>query len=122
MGLWSSTVYVRVRKNRFDLRHLESGAEASVVAEQPFTTARLLVGQFGAAELALRSAFKQLFAGRLFAVSPQVLIQPLEMAEGGLSEIEERVFREVAMGAGARKVAVWVGHELGDDEVRRKLA
>jgi len=122
MSLFSSTVYVRVRKNRFELRHLESGAESSVVADTPFTTTRLLVGRFGAAELALKRAFKQVFAGRLFAISPRVVIQPMEMTEGGLSEIEERILRELAMGAGARKVVVWVGHPLGDDEVRQKFS
>jgi hypothetical protein len=57
----------------------------------------------------------------LFAGSPGVVIQPLEMTEGGLSEIEERVFRELAIGAGAAKVIVWLGHELSDSEVRGKL-
>ena len=121
MSLFSGSVYVRVRRNRFDVRHLESGTESSALAETPFTTTRLLVGRFGAAELALKKAFKQVFAGRLFAVSPQVVIQPMEMAEGGLSEIEDRVLRELAIAAGARKVTVWVGHELSDDEVRQKL-
>jgi len=31
------------------------------------------------------------------------------------------VLREVAIGAGASKVVVWVGHELSDAEVRDKL-
>jgi len=39
------------------------------------------------------------------------------MIEGGLSQVEERVLRELAAGAGARKVFVWVGHELSDQEV-----
>jgi hypothetical protein len=43
------------------------------------------------------------------------------MAEGGLSEVEERVLKEVAIGAGASKVVVWVGRELSDGEVREKL-
>ena len=58
---------------------------------------------------------------KIFAVSPQVLIQPLEMLEGGLSEVEERVLKEIAIGAGASKVVVWVGRELSDAEVREKL-
>jgi len=43
------------------------------------------------------------------------------MTEGGLSEVEERVLRELAMCAGASKVVVWVGHELSDAEVKEKL-
>jgi hypothetical protein len=43
------------------------------------------------------------------------------MAEGGLSEIEDRIFRELAIGAGARRISVWVGPELSDAEVKDKL-
>ena len=41
----------------------------------------------------------------------------MDMFDGGLSKIEERAFMELAAGAGARKVMVWVGHELSDQEV-----
>jgi len=57
----------------------------------------------------------------LFTASPGVVIQPMEITDGGLSEVEERVFRELAMGAGAAKVVVWLGHELSDLEVKGKL-
>lgn len=121
LAIFSSTVYVRVTRNRFRVRHLESGTESVVDAPTPFTTVRLLIGNFGAAEAALKGAFKEIAAGRLFAVAPKVLIHPVEMVEGGLSEIEDRILREVAIGAGARAVQVWVGRELGDEEVRQKL-
>ena len=48
----------------------------------------------------------------------RLLANPIE---GGLSEVEERALREVAIGAGASKGVVWVGHELSDAEVRDKL-
>jgi len=43
------------------------------------------------------------------------------MIEGGLSQVEERVLTEAAIGAGASKVVVWLGPELKDDEVKAKL-
>jgi rod shape-determining protein MreB and related proteins len=52
---------------------------------------------------------------------PRIVIHPLEMVEGGLSEVEERIFREVAISAGASKVIVWVGKDLNDAEVKEKL-
>jgi actin-like ATPase involved in cell morphogenesis len=100
---------------------LKSGVEATVVAQTPFTTTRLLVGQFVVAQNTLKEALKQVSKESLFAVSPYIVIHPLEMVEGGLSEIEERIFREVAIGAGASKVVVWFGHELNDAEVKEKL-
>ena len=45
----------------------------------------------------------------------------LEMVEGGLSSVENRVFMEVADCAGAARMAVWVGHDLSDHEVLEKL-
>ena len=59
---------------------------------------------------------------RFMLTKPRVIIQPLELIEGGLSEIEERVLHELARGAGASKVIVWVGPELSDAEVKQKLA
>ncbi len=120
-GLLANPLYVRVRKNQFRIRSLESMAEATFDAQPPFTTARLLIGQFKAAESVLKRAVKEMSKGGIFTVSPQVLVQPLEMLDGGLSEIEERVLKEVAMSAGASKVVVWVGRELSDAEVREKL-
>lgn len=120
--MFSNTVYVRVGRNQFRVKHIESGADTTVVASTPFTTTRLLIGQFVAAEQALKSALKQVSAGRLFAVSPAVVMHPMEMVEGGLSEIEERTLQEVAIGAGAAKAVVWVGRELSDSEVKEKLS
>lgn len=115
--LFANTVYVQVRKNAFRLRHIESRKERDVAAPTPFTTARLLVGQFREAASLLRKAVGELAGGGLFAASPVVVIHPTEMVEGGLSEVEERVLRELALGAGARSVVVHVGPALADAEV-----
>jgi hypothetical protein len=119
--LLANTAYVRVKRNQFRVRHLESGTEATFEAQPPFTTTRLLIGQFLEAEGVLKRALKQVSRGGILAVSPQVVIQPLEMLEGGLSEVEERILKEIAIGAGASQVVVWVGRELNDAEVKEKL-
>ena len=119
--MFSNTVYVRVHKNQFRVRHIESGADTTVMATTPFTTSRLLIGQFEAAQDSLKGALKHIVKGRLFVPSPRVLMHPLEMIGEGLSEIEKRAFQEVAIGAGAAQVVVWVGHELSDAEVKEKL-
>jgi len=120
-GLLPNPLYVRVRKNQFRLRSLSSLAEETFDAQPPFTTTRLLIGHFQIAQQLLKQAVTKMSKGKILARSPQALIQPLEMIEGGLCEIEERVLMEVAMGAGASKVVVWVGDELSDAEVRQKL-
>ena len=118
--MFGTDIYVRITRNLFRVKNLKSGQEAQGIPEVPFSTTRLLVGHFESAERTLKSAIAQV-GGSSFLVSPNVLMHPLEMAEGGLSQIEERVFHELAVGAGAKKVVVFVGPELVDGEVSAKL-
>ena len=120
-SFFDNTAYILVTRNQFRVRHIESNAEAVFEAQPAFTTSRLLIGQFMAAESLLKSALKQVTKSGFLSASPQVVIQPLEMLDGGLSEVEERVLREVAIGAGASKVVVWVGPQLTDAEVKAKV-
>lgn len=113
----ANTIYVQVRKNAFRLRHIEGKKEREITAQKPFTTTRLLVGQFQEAASLLRKAIQESGNGGLFQVSPVFVIHPVEMVEGGLSEVEERVFRELALSCGARSVFVYVGASLTDPEV-----
>ena len=113
----SNTIYVQVRKNAFRLRHLESKEEREVSAPKPFTTTRLLIGQFQAAEALLKKAIREIGHGGLFQTSPIVIIHPMDMVEGGLSEVEERAFRELALSSGARRAYVYVGAPLTDSEL-----
>ena len=120
-ALLSHHAYVRVRRNQLHVRHLESQTETTVQAEPAFTTTRMLVGNFTAADQSLKAAMRGIVKGRFMLTKPRVLIQPLELVEGGLSQIEERALHELALGAGASKVVVWVGPELSDAEVKQKL-
>jgi hypothetical protein len=77
-----------------------------------FTTTRLLVGQFKVAEELLTRLVKEVKSKGLFSAQPGLLLQPLDMTDGGLSEVEERIFLELGAGAGARHVKVHVGPKL----------
>jgi hypothetical protein len=115
--LFTTELYVKVSKNRFEAKNLSSDSGwKSVIPERPFTTNRLLVGTFSAAEPALTKLVKMVIPKGIIKKSPQVVIHPIDMVEGGLSEIEDRVFRELALGAGAFKVVLHTGHELSDSE------
>jgi len=116
-GLGPSIIYVRISKNRFHLRDARNQAQTTVNAIEAFTGRRLPVGNFTLAERQLKEGMGRIFRGRLFSPSPILVMHPLEMVEGGISQVEDRVFRELAAGAGASKVDVWVGHELNDREV-----
>ncbi len=118
---FNSTIHVRIYRNRFLLRHIQQKTDLDVSASEPFTTDRLLVGQFSSAEKLLKASIKELMRGKFLAASPLLLMQPMEMTEGGLSEVEERAILELGFGAGARKVKVHVGSELLDDAVQTKM-
>lgn len=116
--LLGKTVYVKVYENYFVLKLVNSDQQpVTTMSKETFTTQRLLIGHFQVAEKVLRQGIKDLFSTSWLPASPAIVIQPMEKIEGGLSEIEERAFRELAAGAGARKVAVWVGDELTESEV-----
>ncbi len=120
-NLFNETLYVKVFKNRFQIRHVERKIEIQSSALEPFTTTRLLIGEFTKSQQVLKAGLKKILSGRWYSPAPKIVIHPMEMVDGGLSEIEARILREVAMSAGARKVVVWVGHELSDHEILGKL-
>ncbi|MFT7223082.1 MAG: rod shape-determining protein MreB [Cellvibrionaceae bacterium] len=77
-----------------------------------FSHPRLSVNDFQLAEKVLMHAIRVLHKNKLFAPSPRIIVQPMEKLEGGITEIEKRVFRELCLGAGAREVFIHTGAEL----------
>ena len=118
ISLWlDQAIYVKIYVNRMELKHLPTGKTVTEISVQPFTTTRLLVGQFAVAETTLKNGLRQLKQQSWWLFSPCIVMHPMEKTEQGLSEVEERVFKELALGGGARKSVVWVGSELMDREV-----
>jgi MreB/Mbl protein len=114
-------IYVKIYKNKMTVRHINSNKEMTESTDIPFTTQRLLVGDFTVAEQFLKQLVKKVAPTGWLAPSPKILIQPLEMIEGGLSQIEERALLELAAQVGARKALVYDGLELSDKLVIEKL-
>lgn len=113
--LFTVNLYVRIRHNRFDIRNLDSGHDfPTVYADTPFSSERLLVGQFSAAEPLLKTALKAALTGGFLARSPRLVIHPMEKVEGGLAQVEERIFTELGYGAGAIQVVLYTGAPLSD--------
>ncbi|SDZ83626.1 rod shape-determining protein [Microbulbifer marinus] len=87
-----------------------SGQDVEVI--NPFSHPRSLLRDFSAGEKLLQHIFRKLTDQTLFTPSPIVVLQPMEKTQGGLTEVEVRAFRELALGAGAREVEVYQGEEL----------
>ena len=105
-----SDLAVYIRKNHIEVVNLRN--TKATAGSASFTSTRLLVGNFPEAESLLIRLVKEVRSNGLFAVKPRMVIQPLEMTEGGLSVVEERIFLELGASAGARHVKVHVGEKL----------
>ncbi len=116
---FSNTIYVRIYENKVHIRNINDRNEIELSTESPFTTERLLIGNFTVAQALLKKGLK-IVMGKQF-VALVFLIHPIEKVDGGLSQVEDRVLRDLAIIAGAQKVVVWVGQELTDDEVLGKV-
>jgi rod shape-determining protein MreB and related proteins len=114
-------VYVKIHEDSVEAKHLETQHSVRLISPEPFTTSRLLVGEFTIAEKLIKSAVQQCCSKKKLTVSPNILIHPLEKVEGGLSEVEKKTFLELAIFAGARDAIVWVGAELVDFQILEKF-
>jgi hypothetical protein len=114
-------VYVTIRKNAVWVKQLETQTIVNLIAPEPFTTTRLLVGQSTVAATVIMSAILQSYSNRKLLRAPKVIIHPLEYIEDGLSEVEERTFLDLLTSRGITNVIVWVGAELTDLQVTEKF-
>jgi actin-like ATPase involved in cell morphogenesis len=103
-------VYIQIRRNEVTVINLDTGKEASRLAIKPFSTQRVVLASFDPANETVLAAIRDLcLKTRLFRM--KAVIQQLEGAEGGLSDIEKRALREIAEMAGATKVYIVEGEQ-----------
>jgi rod shape-determining protein MreB and related proteins len=69
----------------------------------------------------LRPIFQKISKARFMPSHPKALMHQVEMVEGGLSEVEERVLVELALRCGARNAKAYSGGELNDPQVKDEL-
>jgi rod shape-determining protein MreB len=113
--MFFNPVYVQISVDRMVLKHIGSGRVITMDGEPPFSHQRMLIGNFTRASALMKAGLKKVLSFAL--VRPVVLVHPLDTLDGGLSEIEQRVLRELVLGSGARKVVIWIGPPLSDQEV-----
>ncbi|WNC68368.1 rod shape-determining protein MreB [Thalassotalea nanhaiensis] len=92
-----------------DAEYVTSSKEESI---NPFSHPRFLLNNFYVAEKILQHAIYTLIGKFALRPAPTVVIHPMEKLEGGLSQIEDRAFRELAVGAGAYEVIIYTGSPL----------
>ena len=97
-----SVLYIQIRRNQITVRDLESKREVS--GDAAFSNQRLLIANFFVAEKVLQDLVLQLhprstWHSFLPAKRMDMVVSALEMNEGGLSQVEERILHEVVAGA-----------------------
>ena len=103
-------VYIQIRRNQVTAVNLNTGEEALRLAIRPFSTQRIVVASFDPANEIVLAALRDLGLKTTF-VALKIVIQQLEGAEDGLSDIEKRALRDIAEMSGARKVYIAEGEQ-----------
>lgn len=92
-----------------------STADAMVV--NPFAHPRSLISDFTVAELVIKAFVKRVARKSFWEPSPVLVMHPVANYEGGLTQVEIRCLRELAIASGASKVFVWQGQHLTDEQL-----
>ncbi|WP_405077975.1 YjaA family stress response protein [Pectobacterium versatile] len=114
-----TTLYIQIRKNKMVVRDPETSQELSD-SSQVFSNSRLLVADFFRAEKVLQNLADKFIKRSWFKFSQDVLIiHALEMNEGGLSQVEERILQEIAVAVSprARLIVIESSQALVDAEL-----
>jgi hypothetical protein len=112
---FNDTIYIKIHRNSVTVRNISSRTEAT--ATGIFSSSRLLVGAFSEAAKLIKELQSQVAPTYFFKAGHVAVIHPRDMVEGGLSQVEERIFAELALGTEARKFVVHVGELMSDERV-----
>jgi len=111
-------IYIQVFANRFLVRNVDSGESRDVTRNQTYASPRMLIADFTVAAKQIKDAVKSV-RRRMWA--PEILMHPMELIEGGVTQVEYRVFVELGVACGASKTAVYSGAPLSGDAVKRAI-
>lgn len=115
--MFAETIYIKIDKNFMMAKNLSAeGHWQSQHAGASFTNNRLLVANFSIAQTTLSTLLQAVKSPGFLPKKLTLVMQPMQMIEGGLSEVEQRVYKELGLGAGAQHVYLHTGNELNDQD------
>jgi hypothetical protein len=106
-------------------RIVELGLGARTTAAQVrngFEPGCRLISDLDLASRTLAKVIGRLMDKPLFVLKPDVVLHPLEVPHGGISELEYLGLRNLAFDLGVWRVIIHEGRDLTDDEVRSVVA
>lgn len=112
-------MYVKLSKNKVEIKHIESGQSIVRISSNPFSTDRLILSNYELAEKFLRRVIEELLTGeKKFMRLEEVVLQIIDKDILIIEPIERRAYRDSMEHAGAK--AVWIcehQNALSDEEV-----
>ena len=84
---------------------------SKITITNPFQHPRSFIGDFFLAEKIIQHGVFEIHKSRI-RPAPRIIMHQLEKTEGGLTSIEDRVLRELAVGDGAREVVIYLGSKI----------
>lgn len=121
LNKYRESIYIRVKKNSFQVLNCNNNSEHTEMASTPFSTQRLAVGEFFPAIATLNMAISKVIKKSIFKIQPIIIIQQQYLCEGGLSGVEERVLLELSHNIKPHKVYVWQGAELSKQDILNQV-
>ena len=110
--------YVQWRTNELTVKRLQTGTTIRRKSKKPFSNDRLILADFETAEQFLRTIIRELEPRSIIPGQIDMVVHIMEAVPGGLSQVEQRAFRDSAEHVGARGVMISEHkHSLSDQQV-----
>jgi hypothetical protein len=109
--------YIKIQRNSITVRDVYTGQSCTDSPSSPFTSHRLLVGDFVVASKLLEALINRLYGNPVIPIRVPSVVHQLEMTDGGLSAVEHRVLLELADTASCDVALIHIGAELSDQQV-----
>lgn len=114
------TIYIRLFENKVELRHLEKDQNITRTSHDKFSNERLLVATVSVAIKFIKEILFEIKGDQLIKPRLVVLIQPMEKMEGGASEVEKMILRDLIEQIGGNYVFIQeTKGKLSDNDIRK---
>jgi hypothetical protein len=114
------TIYIRLFENNVELRHLEKDLNITRTSHDKFSSDRLLLATISVAIKFIKEILYEIKGDQLIKPRLVVLIQPMEKVEGGVSEVEKMILRDLIGQIGGNYAFIQdTKGELSDNDIRK---
>lgn len=114
------TIYIRLFENKVELRHLEKDQNITRTSHDKFSNERLLVATVSVAIKFIKEILFEIKGDQLIKPRLVVLIQPMEKVEGGVSEVEKMILRDLIGQIGGNYAFIQeTKGKLSDNDIRK---